>query len=182
MPFNSVPYVIIRPNVDIQLRQNLFVSKLLNISNPGIFTQHPHMNWAPNCRAQVCVSNPPFRTMQAKTLQNLRQYLKDLRGHNFVQAHSWMYEGVNTNGGNAPFIESEWELIENFRTHVLGEDINLIYYPTVPWSNNNNYNSPNQVFCTTCFSSDAQLGRSWFKQQNIVVSDQIWKQLEQIKK
>jgi hypothetical protein len=181
-PVNTVPYTITNCTDDIRPRQNLYVAKMLDISNPGIVTQHPHMDWAPECRAQVCVSNPPFRTMQANTLQKLRQHIQDLRGQNVTQAHTWLYDDMHTAGGDAPFIESEWELIENFRAHVLHEDLNLIYYPTVPWHSLAINKAKNMEFCTTCFASDAQLGRHWFEQQDILISDSVWQRLAQINK
>lgn len=182
VPVDSVPYTITNRTDDIRPRQNLYVAKMLGITNPGIVTQHPHMDWAPDRRAPVCVSNPPFRTMLASTLQKLRQHIQDLRGQDLVQAHTWLYDDVHTAGGDAPFIESEWELIENFRVHVLGEDIKLIYYPTVPWASRAINLEKDFEFCTTCFASDAQLGRSWFEQQDISISDTVWQQLEQISK
>ena len=183
IPFDSVPYAITRSRDDIQARQNFYVAKLLDIPNPGIVAQHPHMDWAPDRRAQVCVSNPPFRSMQADTLRKLRQHLKDLRGHDVIQAHTWLYDTFPaTTNGDAPFIESEWELIENFRTHVLKQDINLIYYPVLPLSLDGTYNNQDLEFCVTCYVSDQALGKSWFEQQNICVPDQIWQRLEQINK
>jgi len=180
-PFDSVPYTITNRTDDIRPRQNLYVTRMLDIPNPGIVAQHPHMNWAPDCTAQVCVSNPPFRTMQAQTLRQLRQHIKDLRGQTIPEAHSWLYDDLHHNG-DAPFIESEWELIENFRMHVLEEDLKLIYYPTVEWDGLADNHAKNIEFCTTCFSSDAQLGRSWFEQQDIFVPDSVWQQLENIYK
>lgn len=181
VPVDSVPYTITRRDDDIRPRQNFYVAKLLGIANPGIVAQHPHMDWAPDRRCQVCVSNPPFRTMQAATLQKLRQHIQHLHGVGVIEAHTQMYNETHVGSGDAPFIESEWELIENFRTHVLGEDIDPIYYPTVAWSDTD-YNLKNIEFCTTCFASDAQLGRAWFEKQNILISDQLWQHLEQINK
>lgn len=182
VPVDLVPYTITNCTDDIRPRQNLYVAKMLDIPNPGIITQHPHMDWAPECRSQVCVSNPPFRTMQAVTLQKLRQHIRKLRGQDIPQAHTWLYDTMHIAGCDAPFIESEWELIENFRAHVLHEDLNLIYYPTVPWTDRAANHTNNIEFCTTCFASDAQLGRSWFEQQDILISDSVWQRLEQISK
>jgi hypothetical protein len=180
---DSVPYVITRNKDDIQARQNFYVAKMLDIPNPGIIAQHPHMNWASDCRAQVCVSNPPFRSMQADTLKKLRQHLQELRGHTVIQSHTWLYDTFTVaSNGDAPFIESEWELIENFRVHVLNQDINLVYYPVLPLSLSGSYNTQNLEFCVTCYVSDRSLGKSWFEQQDIFVPAQIWQQLEQINK
>jgi hypothetical protein len=187
VPHNSVPYSIINPNKNpadnIQSRQNLYVAKMLDIPTPGIITQHPHMDWAPECRAQVCVSNPPFRTMQASTLKQLRQHIQDTHGLDVLQTHLWLYNNLHTGDGDASFIESEFELIENFRTHVLQEDVQLIYYPTIPWEPDpKSTNRGNIEFCTTWYITDAQLGKSWFEQQNMFISDSLWQQLEQIRK
>jgi hypothetical protein len=73
-------------------------------------------------------------------------------------------------------------LIENFRTHVLKEDINLVYYPVVPLSTDNQTQSGDLEFCSTCYVSDQVLGRDWFEKQGFSVSDQIWSQLGKIRK
>ena len=135
IPFDSVPYTITNRTDDIRARQNYYVAKMLDIPNPGIVTEHPHLDWAPGRRAQVCVSNPPFRTMTANTLRKLREHTQALRGQDLIESHTWLYNTTEfLPNGDAPFIESEWELIENFRVHVLGEDINppdgLVAEPT----------------------------------------------------
>ena len=181
VPHDTVPYAINRPSYAVTERQNFYVSKMLDIDNPGIFATHPHMDWIPDRRAQVCVSNPPFRTMHAKTLQQLRDYIMDLRGHTIEQAHSWLYDTFYNGIGEAPFIESEFELIENFRTHVLKENLNLIYYPVV-----DSFYEPDSThieeYCVTNFVTDHVLGKRWLDQQNIVVTDEMWTRLQKINK
>lgn len=181
-PRDSVPFTITNsPQDTVRARQNAYVSQMLQIPNPGIVVTHPHMDFAPNCRAQVCVSNPPFRTMRAQTLQQLRQHIWDLRGQTIEESHTWMYNMCEyLPNGDAPFLESEWELIENFRVHVLGEDINPVYYPAVPMSFTGHYPSVGMEFCVTTYVSDQGLGRDWFRDNNLEVPDQVWQRLAQI--
>lgn len=184
VPRDSVPFTITNnPRDTVRARQNAYVSQMLQITNPGIVATHPHMDFAPNCQAQVCVSNPPFRTMRAQTLKQLRQHIWDLRGQTIEQSHAWMYDTCEyLPNGDAPFLESEWELIENFRVHVLGEDINPVYYPAVPMSATGHYPSIGMEFCVTTYVSDRGLGRAWFQQHDLAVSDQVWQHLAQIVK
>lgn len=183
VPFDTVPYTITRHEDGVQQRHNAYVSKILGIDTVGIIAQHAHMDWIPNRQSQVCVSNPPFRTMHAKILQQLRQYVQELRGMDLAAAHSWIYNDVHvTPDQPAPFLESEWELLENFRKHVLNEDINLIYYPVPELNLDGKHDNTDLEFCTTCYASDQMLGRSWFEQQGLKVPDQIWSHLEKISK
>ena len=181
VPHDVVPYVIIKPSYEVTERQNFYVSKMLDIDNPGIFTTHPHMNWAPNRRAQVCVSSPPFRTMHAKTLQQLRDYIVDLRGHTIAQSHTWLHDTFRNEIDATLFIESEFELIENFRTHVLKENLNLMYYPVRDsfYGPDNTYQ---EEYCVTNFVTDHVLGKRWLDQQNISITDEMWTRLQKINK
>jgi hypothetical protein len=182
-PFDSVPYTITRHEDGVQQRHNAYVCKILGMPTTGLIAQHPYMDWMPDCRGQVCVSNPPFRTMRARTLQQLRQYVQDLRGLDLARTHNWIYDDVDAGPGrDIPFLESEWELIENFRQHVLKEDINLIYYPVLAPNLTGQYHKQDIEFCTTCYVSDRVFGRDWFEQQGFLVADQIWSQLEKVNK
>ena len=160
-PNNSTPFSIVK---NINQNQNSYVSHILNIESAGIYTEHPDMDWVPGTtHHQVCVSNPPFRTMQANTLVQLRNYVETQHSVSLAQLHKQLDQSLSM---------SEWELIANFQQHILAQDINLIYYPTVPIEQEPD---PNQnPCCGTCYSNDQAVGRSWFETQNITVSDDIW--------
>jgi len=156
VPHDATPYVITRGG-PVQVNQNAYVTYLLDINNPGIYAEHKDMDWDPGTnRYQVCVSNPPFRTMQAKTLHSLRAYIEQLHGQTVIQLHQ------RTN-----HLVSEWELIANFQTHVLNENINLVYYPTVPMDKTQ-ITCPNQPdYCATCYQGDQEFDSSWWQQKGI---------------
>jgi hypothetical protein len=155
-PCDIIPYVITRGGPE-QVKHNAYVSEMLGIDNPGIYAEHPDMDWQPGTyRHQVCVSNPPFRIMQAQTLQKLRAHVEQLHGQPFIQLHQ-----------RTDHLVSEWELIANFQTHVLKENINLVYYPTVP-IDKPQLTNPNQPdYCGTCYQGDQEFDSYWWQQKGI---------------
>ena len=177
VPVNKVPYTITRPGGEYRRRNNQYVSAILGIDNPGIYEENSAMNWIPGTtRHQVVVSSPPFRTMQAQVLQTLRSYVEQLHGKSFLMVHSYLEDLC---GGCDNYLESEWELIESFRRHILDQDIHAIYYPII----NNFTQSESNIsheFCATTFASDFQIGRNWFAKKNITTTDNIWQHLEKI--
>lgn len=170
-PLNAIPYVITRGG-PTQDQQNNYVAKLLKIEHPvGIYAEHPDMNWDPATRRhQVCVSNPPFRTMDKSTLRQLRKHVEDHHGIGIIEAHHKL---------NGDYSVSEWELIASFQLRVLKEDIPVIYYPTVPIGDDRG--SPFD-HCATCYNTDREYGREWWKSKGIEVSDQIWQEVVNISK
>jgi len=178
-PTNAIPYAITRGG-RTQILQNNYVSKLLGISKVGIKTDHPDMNWVSGTSYyQVCVSNPPFRTMTAKTLQQLRIHVENL--------HNNTLEGMHRSGGiyrvgckedYDRYSVSEWELIANFQINLLKENVPLVYYPTAPPgtpATSQKYN-----FCITDFGSRTEYSRDWWNKQDVTVPDTIWNNLLKI--
>ena len=169
-----IPYVITRGG-PAQEKQNAYVSKSLGIDNAGIWAEHEHMDWEPGTyRHQVCVSNPPFRTMKTHTLQQLRYHIEKLHKKTIEELHISVI-GLN----NLDYSISEWELIANFQIHVLKEIIPLVYYPTIPIDdiNGSPYN-----YCRTCYTSDSAFNKDWWKEKNIHVDDSIWYSILNISK
>jgi hypothetical protein len=140
------PYTVPYYNTTTQ-QQNEYVNRLLDI-NTGIRVNGE----------QVCVSNPPFRTMHATVLKQLRNYVG---------------EKLNQTGPGM----SEWELIENFRQHVLGQSLNLVKY--APHSLNDSAADLNYFDhqFLTCYGTDKDLGRDFF---DFSISDRIWQILSNI--
>ena len=173
-PQDVIPYVITRGG-PAQEKQNAYVSKSLGIDNAGIWAEHEHMDWEPGTyRHQVCVSNPPFRTMKTHTLQQLRYHIEKLHKKTIEELHISV-TGLN----NLDYSISEWELIANFQIHVLKEIIPLVYYPTIPMDdiNGSPYN-----YCRTCYTSDSAFNKDWWKEKNIHVDDSIWYSILNISK
>ena len=173
-PQDVIPYVITRGG-PAQEKQNAYVSKSLGIDNAGIWAEHEHMDWEPGTyRHQVCVSNPPFRTMKTHTLQQLRYHIEKLHKKTIEELHISVI-GLN----NLDYSISEWELIANFQIHVLKEIIPLVYYPTIPIDdiNGSPYN-----YCRTCYTSDSAFNKDWWKEKNIHVDDSIWYSILNISK
>lgn len=168
VPTDCVPFTITRGG-DTQTQQNDYVARVLGIDSPGIYTEHPDMNWEPEtCWHQVCVSNPPFRTMHASVLAQLRAHVEHLHNQSTAQLH------VNES------MASEWELIANFQSNVVGQPIDLVYYPTVSMIDPCPIADSQPNYCATCYNTDIDFGRQWWHSKGIVVTDQVWKKLSNI--
>ena len=121
---------------------------------------------------QVCVSNPAFRTMEKTVLQQLRAHVEQLHQTSLVKIHQQFLS--NSMG------VSEWELIENFKQHVLGKQLKLIKYAPHDISDiNADLNFFTHQFLT-CYNADKDFGREWFADQSIDVSDKVWQILSNI--
>jgi len=161
---DDIPYSV--PNFGRQTQlQNEYVQWLLGIDHPGL-----HRNGQ-----QVCVSNPAFRTMHRLVLEQLRRHIEAQHHTTLALLHN-KYECSDS-------IEvSEWELIENFKAHVLGQDLKLTQY--APYDIHTPIQELN--FFThqflTCYAMDQDLGREWFEQQDIRVSNDQWNRLSEIRR
>lgn len=167
-PTNAIPFTITRTGA-LRPQQNAYVAKMLGIDSAGIYTEHSDMDWEPGtCRHQVCVSNPPFRTMSSTTLKQLRQRVEQ-QGQSIADLHLTVDN----------LAVSEWELIANFQLNVLKEDIPLVYYPTVSIDGNQTSSFDH---CATCYNTDSSYSREWWQSKGIEVSDRIWQEVVNISK
>lgn len=173
-PKKTIPYCITRGG-SVQQMQNSFVKHMLGLNKVGIYAQHHDMDWAPNNTAQVCVSNPPFRSMQSQDLVDLRAYIENLHNRPFDQ----IWNSCVDKHGHAAV--SEWELLENFKTYVQQSPSELTYYPTCAKDHTKTKLSEPD-FCEHHFLSDAEFGRDELARLGISVTDQIWQHLEKISK
>jgi hypothetical protein len=171
-PKRTIPYCITRGG-PVQQMQNSFVKHMLDLTEVGIYAQHRVIVWAPNNTAQVCVSNPPFRSMQSRDLVDLRAYIEKLHNRPFDQ----IWNSCVDEHGHAAV--SEWELLENFKTYVQQSPSELTYYPTCAKDHTKTKQSEPD-FCEHHFLSDAEYGRDELAKFNIKVTDQIWQHLEKI--
>lgn len=153
--YNTTPYSIVRGGQERTL-QDSYVSTMLGISNPRIRATHPDIDWTTDHTDQVCVSNPPFRTMWSDVLEQLRGHIEQLHGESMISIHQRLKH-----------LMSEWELIANFQTHVLKQNIELVYYPTVPMNTDIDTvaNQPN--YCKTCYQGDSEFDINWWQQKGI---------------
>jgi len=184
-PYNAVPYATTHGG-PVQHGQNEYIGSLLGIKNIGIYTNHCNRQWNHETKSfmeswvvqQICVSNPPFRTMTAKALDQLKTHVKQHCGKDLIAVHK---EIITTPELNQRVSVSEWELLASFQHHILKENINLVYYPTVPLGEIIKYPGPNQPdYCGTCYNSDSAYSRDWWHEQGINVADRIWNEVSKI--
>lgn len=172
-PKKVIPYSIVREK-SVRERQNTFVKAMLGLDTIGIYAQHPDIDWVPFYTTQVCVSNPPFRSMSVHDLVALRTYVENFHKQPFND--TWIDCTTRLDCS-----VSEWELLENFKTYILNQPSELIYYPSC----HEGFVKTKETtpdFCEHHFMSDSQFSRDRFAKHNIRVTDQIWQHLEKISK
>lgn len=161
---DSVPYSEPIPTL-VTESNNAYVSDLLGIDNPGFFINEK----------QICVSNPAFRNIKSEWLPDLRSRAEQHIKTSFDDYH------VALQYGNA-FVMSEWELIENFKYHNLGMQLNLVKYaPNDFFYINHNLDFFDHRFIT-CYCTDAGVGQQWFLEQEIEEVDKYWHLIKDIHK
>lgn len=169
LPTDCIPYTITRGG-EFETKSNRWCELMLNINPVGCFTAHPDMNWGqPGQEYQVCVSNPPFRTMEAQTLADLRNYVETVHGCNILDVDRKIYCEYNKNPG----IQSEWELIANFQLRIQQRSIPLVYFAVRPFENMNS----NRTYCGTTYTPES-IERSWYQTRGIECSDEIWNNIK----
>ena len=145
-----------------QLNQS-YVSAMLDIANPGISVNNK----------SICVSNPAFRTLESRVLQQLRQAVETKTQQKFDLTHV-NYQTQDTSS------VSEWELIENFKLHKLGRHPNLVKYAP------HDYTAVSQPLTffkhqfLTCYGTDQTIGANWFASQGVTDLDRYWNKIEKI--
>ena len=148
------------PGGDIQKKQNAYVSRVLGLDKVGI--------WAYG--QQLCMSNPPIKHLNKNLLIQLRDHVQKLHQTDMFDLHLTLM--------GHEYSVSEWELIENFKCHVLQKDLQLVKYNT-HLIGNSQQTRPKHC-CLTCYSTDQEIGLGWFERQGIAVSDTIWQRLTEI--
>ena len=167
VPHTAVPYTVTRGG-PTQDQQNAYVSTLLNVT-PGVFDTQ-----------QVCVSHPPFRTMQSQDLVQLRAHVEQLHACDFAE---WHRQHLTNNGGELNpdgtprYLMSEWELLATFQSTVLQQDIGLTQFQT-------DYTiGETPRTCGTSYDTDSAYSRNWwYTHAKIQVSDRIWNEISKISK
>jgi len=159
----DIPYTT--PDSCVNTSQDQYVTKVLGIANPGIRVNNQ----------RVAVDDPAFRTMTRLVLQGIRQHVQLHHQKSLSELHL-EYEAKNS-------IEiSEWQLIENYKQRILGQELKLVKYAP-----HNLLSVPERLdFFShqflTYYGTDANLGRDFFNNYNVTVSDQLWQILSNIQR
>ena len=157
--YESIPYSLPIPTDS----QNNYICRLLGISQGGVFVNGD----------QVCMSDPPFRTMSKKVLIDLRNHVEMIHKRPLDEVH---LDYQNEKAINV----SEWELIESFKKYITQENLNLVRYAPHRLENiPDNLNFFTHQFLT-CYNSDSKFGREFFQKWNVNVSDDLWQILSNI--
>jgi hypothetical protein len=126
----------------------------------------------------VTVSNPPWRLMSATVLKGLRSYVETTHNVDFIQYH-YSYARAHKEQICA---WSEWELIELYQSRVLNQQTQLKFCP--PLIFHHEIPTKNLPFTISMLNlpSETAMGRSWFEQMGVPVSDDHWQKVSRIKK
>ena len=103
----------------------------------------------------VTTSAPPTRIMDAQNLQSLREFVIQTHGKELWEIHAQRQRQVG-------FVPSEWELMDCF-------DINVQNKPVVL--------SNHRDRVEMSWSADKPLGRQYWIDHGIAVSDELWQKL-----
>lgn len=159
---NTLPYSEPESS-EVSSLNHSYVAKILGVDANGIYKD----------TKRVCVSNPAFRSMHKTTLQDLRQFVEYRHQQPFDRLHE-SYQIHHTAS------MSEWELIENFRKHVLGQDLELVKYAPHDYSCKGQKLDFFKHQFLTCYSTDGVIGPQWFRDQGLDHVDRFWPQVEKI--
>lgn len=124
------------------------------------------------------VSNPPWRLMSATILKGLRSHVENTHNVDFIQYHH-NYARAHR---EQLCTWSEWELIEFYQSRVLNQPTQLKFCP--PISFQHEIPRKNLPFTISMLNlpSEIAMGRSWFEQMGVPVSDDHWQKVSRIKK
>lgn len=110
-------------------------------------------------KLMITASHPPVHVMRADLLQKLRASIETRFGSPLAIVHKNIAQDTR-------MAACEWDLIECFRQTVMKESANWNF---------------NDGFCEATWSSDRELGRSWFETRGIGIDDGLWKILPEVK-
>lgn len=151
VPFNIVPFNYINLT-EIDQAQSEYVSKMLGIDHSP-FTINDHL---------VITSNSAFRDTNVQWWKGLRSYVENRFQKSLIDIHNELdtLQGV-----------SEWELVENYKKHVLG--IDLKFDTLFCQEFQNEQRDILDAKFTTCWCVDRELGLDWWQQQYVDLG--LWK-------
>lgn len=145
---------------EITSQQSFYISKMLGIEHTGIMVNNE----------RVCVSNPPFRDIQASELSQLRSYVESIIQKDFVQAHIKIELDHRIS-------VCEWELLAWFKQQVLGQTLDLVnMFCNRIGSTTGDPDFGRYKFSTT-WGYDKKLTQQWWDSQGVTVDTDLWAML-----
>jgi hypothetical protein len=126
----------------------------------------------------ITVSNPPWRLMSAEVLKDLRSYVENIHSVDFIQYHL----DYARNHNEQLCTWSEWELIELYQSRVLNQPTLLKFCPPMIFQQAMPTKNLPFTISMLNLSSEMAMGRSWFEQMGVPVSDNHWQKASCIKK
>lgn len=148
---------------DVAIMMANYVRDMLGIDQPYITVD----------RVPCVTSAIPWRLVDRELLQKLRCHVQHRYPGEVVDVHAaWFQDQTIVAGWPAPtkWIMSEWELIENYRFHVMGTDWPLSVLGGY------DYDTDLQTVSTFRhgFVKDQELGTEWFQQQDLEIDPALW--------
>jgi hypothetical protein len=126
----------------------------------------------------ITVSTPPWRLMSAKVLKDLRSHVENIHSVDFIQYH-YNYASKH---GEQQCTWSEWELIELYQSRVLNQPTQLKFCPPMLFQHEKPTKNLPFTISMSNLPSEMAMGRSWFEQMGVPVSDDHWQKASRIKK
>lgn len=126
----------------------------------------------------ITVSNPPWRLMSAAVLQGLRSYVEQTHSVDFMQYHFDYAEKY----GRERCTWSEWELIELYQSRMLNQPNQLEFCPPMLFQQAMPVKDLPFTVSMLNLPNEMAMGRSWFEQMGVPVSDDHWQKASRIKK
>ena len=125
----------------------------------------------------VGTSAIPFRHLDRDLLSQLRQHVESRFGREFVDLHlTWFADQTIVADIDPPtrWVMSEWELIECFRQQVQGEFLSYQDIGSGYQIESLAQITPGPGMFIHSYQRDKDVGRAWFEDQGITISDAIW--------
>jgi len=163
-PFNYVPH----RNKLIHAQNRSYLQHILK--TPNILLEKDNR--------LLFTHHAPFRWVEKQHLLRLREYVSKVHVNDFNLVHLQLIKQERIIGFG-PTAESlsmtEWDLIEVFRTNVLGEDIGLEFWPL-----RIDADVENQSKFWTFFGTDKDIDSTWFEKFDVQIPQNIQEKISTI--
>lgn len=152
-------------NDSITIMATRYVSDLLGIDHPFITVDdRPYLT-----------NNVPWRFVDRNLLERLREHIAQRYPGDLVDLHAgWFLDQTIVANWPEPMRWSmcEWDLLENFRYHILKSDL-----PVSVTGSYNHDRDPKSLATPTFrhgYKKDQELGAQWFESQNLNICPELW--------
>ena len=149
--------------------------------------QGPGQLW--DGQERLITSGVPYRFLDGKLLPNLRQHCEQQIACDFIDYHIQQAAAghfIRFSEDRGKMAMTEWELIECYRAHILGEPLNWVgvhldadYEYLVKAANKQQPQLLNHIQVGLAWCNDAELGQRWFENQQIKIDKEIWQKIYQ---